>query len=132
MNYTFGNIMKPMDRVLLFSLGSVFVAVLVMLFLCFLETGQDSTTTQYSFLWEKLLVSSIAVFSFVFGYLEPNAPWRWPLLMAYVNYFSGFLIMRHWGQIPPFELIYVTLLALPGIALGYLGAFLSKRKPGSD
>jgi len=45
----------------------------------------------------------------------------------YAHYFSGFLFMQHWGQVPPFELLYVTILALPCIALGYLGAFVARR-----
>jgi hypothetical protein len=124
--------MKPVSRTLLLSVGSVLVAVAAMFLFRFLEADQDFTTTKYSFLWEKVFVSSVAFFSFVFGYVEPKAPWRWPLLMAYVHYFSGFLIMSHWGQIPPFELIYVTLLALPGIGLGYLGSLLAKKQQSAS
>lgn len=120
--------MRPVSRTLLLSVGSVLVAVAAMFLFRFLEADQNLTATKYSFLWEKVFVSSVALFSFVFGYVEPKAPWLWPLLMVYVHYFSGFLIMSHWGQILPFELIYVTLLALPGIGLGYLGSLLAKKQ----
>lgn len=78
--------------------------------------------------WETVALGSFGIFAFLFGLLEPREPpWPWPLVMMYVHYFSGFVIMDHWGQIPPFELIYIGLVALPCVALGYLGVFLRRR-----
>jgi hypothetical protein len=47
--------------------------------------------------------------------------------MGYVHYFSGFYVMKFWGQIPPLELIYIGLLSLPGVATGYLGKWLRRK-----
>jgi len=98
-----------------------------MYFFRWLTGDEPSAGTGYDFLWEKVFVSTVVVFSFAFGFAEPKSPWRWPLLIAYVHYFSGFFIMRFWGQIPPFELVYITLLALPGVLAGYLGALLRRK-----
>jgi len=106
---------------------SAAVAIAAMYLFSWLKSDGEPTTNEYTFLWEKVIVITIAVFSLVFGFVEPRAPWRWPLVMAYIHYFSGFFIMKHWGQIPPFELIYISLLTLPGIAMGYLGSFLVRK-----
>lgn len=89
--------------------------------------GDNPPSDSYDFLWEKFIVSALTIFSFICGFIEPNAPWRWPLVMACACYFSGFIIMKSWGQIPPFELIYIGLLSLPAIAAGYLSAWMGKR-----
>jgi hypothetical protein len=75
----------------------------------------------------SVFVSSLITFSLVVGFIEPRAPWRWPLVMAYVHNFSGFYIINNWGQIPPLELFYIGVLALPGVATGYLGRWLRRR-----
>ena len=119
--------MKTSDKTFVLVVCSALVAIAAMFLFSWLKSDGESTTKEYMLLWEKVFVVAIALFSFVFGFLEPRSPWRWPLLMAYVHYFSGFFIMEHWGQIPPFELVYITVLSLPGIATGYLGSFLRKK-----
>jgi len=119
--------MKTSDKTFVLVVCSALVAIAAMFLFSWLQSDGESTTKEYMFLWEKVFVVTIALFSFVFGLLEPSSPWRWPLVMAYVHYFSGFFIMEHWGQIPPFELVYITVLSLPGIATGYLGSFLRKK-----
>ncbi|MOA65314.1 hypothetical protein D3C78_1916540 [compost metagenome] len=51
--------------------------------------------------------------------------------MAYVHYVSGFYVMKVWGQIPPIEFMYVTLLSIPGIGAGYAGRWLAKKEISS-
>jgi hypothetical protein len=89
--------------------------------------GDQPPTDQYNFLWEKVFVSTSIVFGLITGFTRTGAPWLWPFVMGYVHYFSGFAIMKFWGQIPPFELIYIGLLSLPGVAMGYLGKWLRKK-----
>ncbi len=101
------------------------VAGIGTMYLFHLLGGDEPPAEPYDFLWEKVFVSAVMLLSFVCGFLEPRAPWRWPLVMAYAHYFSGFYVMKHWGQIPPLELIYIGLLTLPAIvqltwALGLL------------
>ena len=119
--------MKASDKTFVLVVCSALVAIAAMFLFSWLKSDGESTTKEYMLLWEKVFVVAIALFSFVFGFLEPRSPWRWPLVMAYVHYFCGFFIMEHWGQIPPFELVYITVLSLPGIATGYLGSFLRKK-----
>ena len=119
--------MKGLNKTWLLALCSITVAVGIMFWFRWLEPTARTETEGYDFLWEKLTVSTVTAFSLLFGFIEPRSPWRWPFLMMYAHYFSGFIIMRHWGQLPPFELIYMALLALPGIGAGYVGARLSKR-----
>ena len=85
------------------------------------------TSDSYDFVWEKALVATVAFFSLILGAVQPRGAWKWPLVMASAHYLSGFVLMHPWGQIPPLELVYVAVLAIPGIATAYLGAFLSKR-----
>ena len=90
-------------------------------------TGDQPPSVPYSYSWEKFLLSASMVFGFVLGFFEPKAAWRWPLIMAYAHYISGFFIMRVWGQIPPIEFIYVTLLSIPGFGAAYAGRWLAKK-----
>lgn len=90
-------------------------------------TGDQPPSVPYNYSWEKFLISAVVVVSFVLGFIEPKAPWRWPLIMAYGHYVTGFFVMRVWGQIPPIEFIYVTLLSLPGIGAAYVGRWLAKK-----
>ena len=115
-----------MRRSGLLALSSALAGIGAM-YLFRLLNGDQSPSTPYNFIWEKVFVSAIVVFGFAFGFVEPRAPWRWPLVMGYVHYFSGFFIMKFWGQIPPFELLYIGLLSLPGVAAGYAGKWLGKK-----
>jgi hypothetical protein len=81
----------------------------------------------YEHAWQMTIIPIVVVFSLILGAMEPRAPWLWPLLIMGVHYFSGFALVKPWGQIPPFEFLYFELLALPGIAAAYLGAHLRKR-----
>lgn len=119
--------MKTSDKTFVLVLCSALVAIAAMFLFSWLKSDGEYTTKEYYLLWEKVFVVAIAFFSFVFGFFEPKSPWRWPLVMAYVHYFSGFFIMEHWSQFPPLELIYITVLSLPAIATGYLGSFLRKK-----
>jgi len=114
--------MKASSKTLTLVVCGVVVAIAAMYLFKWLESDSEPVVNTYTFLWEKVIVTTIAFFSFIFGFIEPKSSWRWPLLIAYVHYFSGFFIMDHWGQIPPLELIYITLLALPGVAMGYLAS----------
>jgi hypothetical protein len=116
------------SKTVVLSICSFLVALTAMYFFRWVTGDEPSAGTGYDFLWEKVFVSAVVVFSFAFGLAEPKSPWRWPLLIAYVHYFSGFFIMRFWGQIPPFELVYITLLALPGVLAGYLGSLFRKKR----
>jgi hypothetical protein len=107
------------------TLCSIMAAVGTMYFFRWLVSNGSSAP--FAFAWETTFVVSTMIVSWVFGIVEPQNPWRWPFLMAYVHYFSGFFIMKNWGQIPPFEVMYVTVLALPAVAAGYLGARLGTR-----
>lgn len=98
-----------------------------MYFFRWLTGDEPPAGSGYDFVWEKVFISTTVAFSFAFGVVEPKSPWRWPLLIAYVHYFSGFFILRYWGQIPPFEMVYITLLALPGVVAGYLGSLLRRK-----
>ena len=119
--------MKTSNKTLLLVASGVVVAIAAMYLFKWLESDGEPVANTYTFLWEKVIVTTIAFFSFVFGFIEPKSSWQWPLLMARVHYFSGFFIVEHWGQMPPFELIYITMLSLPGIATGYSGSFLRKK-----
>ncbi len=119
--------MKAPIKTLALFVCSVVVAIALMYFFNWLTSGGEPSAMKTLFIFERFFVPTIAFFSFIFGFVEPKRPWRWPLIMAYVHYFSGFSIMKYWGQIPPLELIYITLLASPGIATGYLGASMAKR-----
>jgi hypothetical protein len=90
-------------------------------------SGDGLPAEPYDFLWEKMIISALIILSFICGFLEPKAPWRWPILAAYTHYFSGFFIMKFWGQIPPFELIYIGILSIPAIATGYLASWLGNK-----
>lgn len=122
--------MKFTPKELVLFILTVAVAIASMFLLRVVSIDNDATNHQYTFLWEKIIVSTIALASFIFGFIEQRDPWRWPLAIAYVHYFSGFFIMDIWGQIPPLELIYVSCLAVPGIATGFLGAFLANKFKG--
>jgi len=130
LNSPLGNKLKILNKTKIVATCCVIVAVAAMLLFKFLDVFNTQPPEDYNFLWEKIFVVFIALFSFIFSLIEPKSSWRWPLLMAYVHYFSGFIIMEHWGQIPPFELIYITILALPGIILSFITSFLvNKIKP---
>jgi hypothetical protein len=118
---------SAMNRSIVLAVCSFIVAIGAMFLFRWLQPGEEFRTDGYTLLWEKTVLSAVGLFSLAFGFIEPRSPWRWPLLMMYVHYFSGFAIMERWGQVPPFELIYMAILSLPSIALGYLGAFLAKK-----
>src|SRR5439155_23319480 len=118
---------RATNRTVVLTVCSFVVAIGAMFLFRWLRLSNEIGTKGYTFTWEKTVLSAVGVSSFAFGFIEHRSPLRWPLLMMYVHYFSGFFIMKHWGQIPPFELIYMAILALPSIALGYLGVFLSRK-----
>ncbi len=118
--------MRSSTKTILLTFSSVLAGIGVM-YLFRLLAGDEPPAEPYDYLLEKVLVSTTILFGFVCGFLEPRAPWRWPLIMAYIHYFSGFYIMKYWGQIPPFELVYIGLLVLPAVITGYLGSWLRKK-----
>ena len=119
--------MKAPNKTLILVVCSAAVAIAAMYLFSWLKSDGEPTTNEYTFLWEKVIVITIAVFSLVFGFVEPRAPWRWPLVMAYVHYLSGFFIMKHWGQIPPFELNLHFFTYVTGYSHGLLRFFPGKK-----
>jgi hypothetical protein len=116
---------------LLVATGSTAFGVGVMASCQWMEQGSHrAILTGYDHLWEHILIVSVALASPVFGFAAPTLCWMWPLLMAYGFYFAGFVLLKHWGQIPPLELIWMTGMALPGVLTGFLGAWarLSMRR----
>ena len=97
-----------------------------MFYFCSMPAVYFVETDSYDSAWEKAIVPVVAVFSLVFGMLEPRKAWRWPLVIMGFHYASG-VLMKHWGQLLPFELLYAGFLSIPGVAAAYLGAFLAKR-----
>jgi len=109
------------------SLCSALVGIGAMLCFRSMPAVYFTNSDSYDFAWEKTIVPVVAIFSLVFGAIEPKVPWRWPLIIMTVHYFSGFALMTNWGQIPPFEIAYCAVLALPGLTTAYIGAFLRRR-----
>jgi phosphoglycerol transferase MdoB-like AlkP superfamily enzyme len=113
-------------KTMLLMLCSALVGIGAMYLFHWLNADQPPANP-YNFLWEKVFLSTLIMFGLVSGFMRAGAPWLWPFVMSYVHYFSGFVIMKFWGQFPPFELIYLGLLSLLGVATGYLGIWLRNR-----
>ena len=66
----------------------------------------------------------------VLGYLHPQRPWRWALILMFMQLFvmiaggSGFNLL-------PMGLILMAVLALPAIGLAYLCAWAQRQRRGS-
>jgi hypothetical protein len=116
------------SKTIVLSMCSFVVAVTTMYFFRWLTGDQPPGGSGYDFVWEKVFVSTVVVFSFVFGLTEPKSLWRWLLLMAYVHYFSGFFIMRFWGQIPPFELFVYCVACTTWRPCGLSGLVVSETR----
>jgi len=102
--------MKALSKTLVIVVFSAVVVGISLTYLFgWLRPDIEPTSSEYPFLWGKVLIATISFFSFLFGFVEPRLPWRWPLIIAYVHYFSGFFILKHWGQIPPLELLYISV-----------------------
>ena len=83
--------------------------------------------------WTIYYPAAIAL-SGALGFLYPQAPWRWPLILMFMQLpvmtlgGSGFDLL-------PMGMILMAVLALPGIGLAYLCAWArrqrSDREPGA-
>src|SRR5262245_56843384 len=72
------------------------------------------------------IVSFVTVFSLFFGAIERRGIVYRPLIMTFSHYFSG-IVFLSWGQLLPFELTFVPVLAAPGAFAGYVGTLLTRR-----
>ena len=97
-----------------------------MIYLSYHEAAYFGPSDTYDYAWEKFIVSVVSVFSLIFGAIEPRGAIFRPLLMIFPHYFSGFALLENWGQFPPFELIYMVILAGPGAFAGYIGTLLAR------
>jgi hypothetical protein len=77
---------------------------------------------EYSFFLEKFVVIGTAIGSILLGFFDFKRPWLWPFVIVESFYLAGFALLPHWGQIPPFEIIYMGLLALPGVVTSFLAS----------
>jgi len=114
-------------RTIVISAISILVAIASTLLLAWLIEGQSYSQVEINSLWESGVLPTFAILSLVFGLVEPKAPWRWPLLLMYVNYVSRLWIMKDVGQLLPFELVFITVYALPMILLAYGGVIIRRK-----
>lgn len=119
--------MKSPIKALILTIVCVAAAIASMHYLNWLNVEQLYSQSEYMKVWSSKILVGFALLSLIFGAYEPRAPWRWPLLLMYVSYFSGFFIMKHWGQIPPFEIVVVGVQSIPLILLAYVGRFVRRR-----
>ena len=119
--------MKSTRKALILTVVCVTAAIGSMHYLNWLNVELLYSQSEYMKVWSGKILLGFAVLSLFCGAYEPRAPWRWPLLLMYVSYFSGFFIMKHWGQIPPLEIVIVGVQSIPLILLAYVGRFVRRR-----
>jgi len=95
-----------------------------------------------SYLWGQLKaqkiespVSSFELFYVLFStmaalivsWIGTNAPWRWIFVLILSSYLSGFAFIQFWGQLGPFDLIFMAAYAAPCFLISYAIVYLQKR-----
>ena len=81
---------------------------------------------QYDYFLEKFVAIGTVIGSLLLGGLDSKWPWLWPLVIVESFYFAGFALLPNWGQIPPFEVIYMGLLALPGVLAALIASHVTR------
>jgi hypothetical protein len=94
-----------------------------------------------SYLWGQLdtqkiktSITSWEVFYFIFSsasaliisWIGTNAPWRWIFALIIANYLSGYAFIKFWGQLGPFDLIFMAVYSIPCLLIAYAISYLKK------
>lgn len=76
--------------------------------------------------WELFyfLLSSIAALTI--SWIEANDPWRWILALIVANYLSGYAFIQHWGQLGPFDLIFMAVYSIPCLLIALVVNYMKK------
>lgn len=76
-----------------------------------------------------MLYSSVA--AFINALFKVQSPWKWSMSLMLANYVSGYFFVRFWGQLGPFDLIFMFVYTIPCIVISHMSSssrtiFLSK------
>jgi Mn2+/Fe2+ NRAMP family transporter len=104
------------------------LGVIIWISISFLVGKDEAWDSKYYFLYGLPLMMFA---SGVFGYIEPNRPWRWGIAIV----FSQALIL--WLKNPtanllPFGIVVFGFICVPCIATAYFGSFLKFKKRDND
>ena len=90
----------------------------------FIAPSQDPT--ELLSYWKIGYLISV-LFSGIMGILFPDRPWRWGIIIIWVQFFFGLITTKGDLNLLPPGMLFYALLTVPCIMSGYIGAWVSKK-----
>lgn len=106
---------------------SVLVGVGGALVLYWLHFYLGFSSQRYMDFWLKFGYPVFLLCSFFFCIARPRTPWLFPVWMMLSFYVGTLFLLPGAGELFPLEVLLIALFTIPGIAVAYLGAYLSTR-----
>ncbi len=74
-----------------------------------------------------IVLGMFIILSFIFSFVQRQPAWQWGAMMLVSNYIAGFFWIPSWGELLPFDLIFLVIYLIPCGLAGYLGIYLGNR-----
>lgn len=106
--------------------STIALGIGAIVWIVFKTIAQTKDPTELLSYWQIGYPISI-FFSGIMGIFFPDRPWRWGIIIIWVQFFLGLITTKGDLNLLPPGMLFYALLTVPCIISGYIGAWVSKK-----
>jgi len=89
-----------------------------------LHVNYGMTQAQLADIWLQGIYPAFIVLSLVISFVKSISPWKWALTLTMSDYIGTASLFG--SQAPPFEILFMLVIAVPYVVAAYLGGLLKR------